>query len=139
MDPIFRRLSTLFKSYLQNESDNTNYSQSYFDNEEQEAWEELEEFLKTGQTKSSTHYQDHRQKQDQNMSQEEILLQKAYMVLGLKSEATFEEIKQRHKELLLKNHPDKHTDSDFSQKTATEKTQAINEAFQLIKKKKKYR
>jgi len=134
MDPILDRLGTLFKSFLQ--SEDRDYDFTFDDRDQQDAWDELEEFLKTGNSTSQSSYrrESSYSYSSGGTSQGDILLQKAYMVLGVSSQATMDEIKIRHKELLRKHHPDRHAGDDSKVAEATKKTQAINEAFQLIKK-----
>ncbi|KAK3908409.1 DPH4-like protein [Frankliniella fusca] len=52
-----------------------------------------------------------------------------YDVLGCNENATFEEIKRRYQELILKSHPDKATASDSSKEIFIK----INEAWQTLR------
>jgi len=61
---------------------------------------------------------------------------KAYEVLGLSQNATFQEIKSKYRTLVRKHHPDVLMGKGASQDIidqATEKLQQINEAYELLK------
>ena len=51
-------------------------------------------------------------------------------VLGVKADATMNEIKIKYRELALKFHPDRHADKKF----AEGKFKEINEAYEILKK-----
>jgi DnaJ like chaperone protein len=62
-----------------------------------------------------------------------------YAVLGLAPSATVEEIKRSYKKLMSQYHPDKVASlSQQLQKEAAEKAKAINEAYQIIERRRKF-
>ena len=59
----------------------------------------------------------------------------AYIILGLTSSATDEEVKKAYREMAKKNHPDKVAYlGDDVRKAAEKKFQEINDAYDRIKK-----
>lgn len=56
-----------------------------------------------------------------------------YSVLGIRSDATDEEVKQAYRELARKYHPDRYRDSDLAD-LASEKMKEINAAYEQIQK-----
>lgn len=67
-----------------------------------------------------------------------LTLDEAYRILGIRPDATFEEITRAYKEKIQKTHPDKvsHMSEELQEK-AKELTMRLNEAYELIKKCKK--
>ncbi len=55
-----------------------------------------------------------------------------YRVLGLQSTASLNEVKKRHRELILRHHPDRAQAEGRDVGEATRRTQAINEAYREI-------
>lgn len=55
-----------------------------------------------------------------------------YLVLGLGSTASLNEVKKRHRELILRHHPDRAQAEGRDVGEATRRTQAINEAYREI-------
>jgi DnaJ like chaperone protein len=73
---------------------------------------------------------------DQRPRSRADLLSEAYAILGLKREATAEEIKRAYRRLLSQYHPDKLAAKDLSpelMRKATEKTREIKAAYERIK------
>jgi hypothetical protein len=67
-------------------------------------------------------------------SRGKIKLEIAYKILDLSPDATFEQVKARHKKLQMVYHPDANVGfSEHDRKEAEEKTKDINEAFDKIK------
>ncbi len=63
----------------------------------------------------------------------------AYKILEISSNATEQEIKKAYRKMAIKYHPDKvaHLGEDF-QKSAKEKFQKVNEAYEIIKKQRNF-
>ena len=55
-----------------------------------------------------------------------------YAILGVKKEATLDEIKKAYKELVRKWHPDKHVNNPESKDKADRKFKEINEAYNVL-------
>ena len=99
-----------------------------------EAWEELDEYLKTGKNreKPQSKYQ-----YEQSWSPPpgfDETLKHAYANLDVPFGVPFEEVKRSYKNLVRKYHPDRFALDPEKQKLATQITQRINESFQKIKK-----
>ncbi|MBS1233972.1 MAG: djlA, partial [Bacteroidetes bacterium] len=63
----------------------------------------------------------------------------AYEVLGIKQDATPEQVKKAYRQLALKNHPDRVSYlGEEIRKKANEKFTKINEAYEAIKKEKNF-
>ena len=60
---------------------------------------------------------------------------KAYQVLGLDDNASFEEVKEAHRELVKIYHPDKLLKSEKNKEFAKQQFQAITDAYNLLKQK----
>ncbi len=58
----------------------------------------------------------------------------ALIVLGLPSTATWDQINAAHRTLLKEHHPDRHAGNETLIKAATDQSQKINEAYQVLKK-----
>ena len=57
-----------------------------------------------------------------------------YSVLGVKHDASDDEVKEAYRNLVRKNHPDNYTDDNPLKDLANEKMQEVNEAYDLIQK-----
>lgn len=137
MDPIFDRLGRLIRSSFGGESRSA--SQRSSDPLEREAEEELDEFLRTGRNEpkrpgSQGSRTFHEQRRQEARNDVPLAVAKAYALLGLTSTATWDEINAAHRSLLKQHHPDRHAGNDALVKKATDQSQQINEAFQVLKK-----
>ena len=143
MDPIFDRLGRLIRSFGVDSREQTPAS-SGSDSFQQEAEEELEEFLRTGRnTPNKPSGQGNRtfQQQHQRPDHHEVppksvnpTVVQAFSVLGISPEGSWEEINSAHRALLKKHHPDSHAGNEANVKKATAQSQKINEAYQVLKK-----
>ncbi len=125
MDRLFDRLAELLRSFFNTDSQN-------YDPDFQEAWEELDDYLKTGQTTQRRWFGHNRQTWtpppgfDQRLKQD-------YINLEVPPGTPFEEVKSSYKNLLKHYHPDHFASDPKKQQLATQITQKINESFQRIK------
>ncbi len=140
MDPIFDRLGRLIRSLGVDSSGSSRPTRSS-DPLEQEAEDELEEFLRTGRdapkkptSQGGKAYQEQRRQEAPTRPSPDPVLVKAYTALGLPITATWEDINAAHRTLLKKHHPDRHAGNETLLKQATAQSQKINEAFQVLKK-----
>ncbi|MFQ3547204.1 MAG: J domain-containing protein [Termitinemataceae bacterium] len=148
MDKFFDRLGDILKDFLDDDD------RSLFGNSRQspirdpdldEAYEELDEFLRTGKNTGprsrhswsgeSNRY--HRSTTDsgaysQSTSSVPEVLRKDFEELGLPFGASEEECKAAYKRLLKVHHPDRHAGHPANMKKATEKSARINAAYQRI-------
>lgn len=66
-------------------------------------------------------------------------LQSAYIILGISSDVTFDELKKAYRKLVKKHHPDAVANlGDEHQKQAKEKFQQIQQAYEIVKKYKNF-
>ncbi len=63
---------------------------------------------------------------------EEMPIFAAFETLGLPYGTPFDEVKKTYRKLMREYHPDKHSGSPEAEKLATEKTQEITAAYELI-------
>lgn len=56
----------------------------------------------------------------------------AFECLGLPYGTPFEEVKKKYRQLMREYHPDRHTESPEAERAATQKTQEITAAYELI-------
>jgi curved DNA-binding protein CbpA len=143
MDPIFDRLGRLIRSFGIDTSEHPS-SSGNSDPFQKEAEDELEEFLRTGRDArrkpssqgNRTFQQQHRQESGRETPAQpsDPILTHAFAVLGVSSEASWDQINSAHRALLKKHHPDSHAGNEAQVKQATAQSQKINEAYQILKK-----
>lgn len=63
---------------------------------------------------------------------EEMPIFAAFETLGLPYGTSYEEVKKTYRRLMREYHPDKHADSPEAERLATEKTQELTAAYELI-------
>lgn len=81
------------------------------------------------------------QRSNQQAWQEDSPLQQAYQLLGVQITDSDATIKKAYRKLMSENHPDKLMSAGASEamiKQATERSQAIQQAYQLIKQQRKW-
>ena len=125
MDKLFDRLGELLRSFFNTDSQN-------YDRDFQEAWEELNDYLRTGQTTRSRWFHRHKKTWTPPPGFDESIRQD-YANLDLPPGAPFEEVKHSYKNLLKHYHPDRFALDPEKQRVATQITQKINESFQRIR------
>ncbi len=137
MDQLFDRLSTLLKSLF---AGGTSQNESVFggkDNFFDEAWEELDAFLKQDREKEDFY---RRRNEEQNREQTGYAgtthreVDDALKVLGLTRSADFAEVKMAYKRLLKEHHPDRFASDPIAQKKATEVCAIYNQAYAILEK-----
>ena len=152
MDRFFDRLGDAIKNFLDEDDDKIfgkrgGSGQGFADPDLKDAYDELDEFLKTGQNKPrgaaspgsssrawsdpGTHGQSQRKPAPPGPSE---LLEKDFAELGLPFDASLSDCKAAYKKLLKVHHPDKHAGHPGNMKKATEKSARINAAYQRIEK-----
>ncbi len=148
MDPLFERFERLVRSYLRFGAPSDEwFEQHQEDTDYQEAWEELDEFLRTGSStgasagSSSSRSSGGRSGQRQGpggftgtahrMPPEE--LRKDYALFGVAFGAPFPEVRNAYRKLMRTHHPDLHAGNQATQDEATQKSQELNTAYQRIK------
>ena len=95
-----------------------------------EAWEELDEYLRTGKSRVQPE-QEHRRRPGEQSSSPSLA--QDYANLELKLGASFENVRSSYKRLLKKYHPDRFANDPEKQKLATEITQKLNQSYQTIR------
>ena len=130
---IWDRLGNVIKSYI------NDYSEDVFrgsspkgqfkagDPDLNAAYEELDEFLQTGENKKKPPSHDEPKRPP---PPEE--LHKDFAELGLTPEASFEECRAAYKKLLKIHHPDKHSRHPDNMKKATEKSARVNASYKRL-------
>lgn len=91
-----------------------------------------------GMIKAQAAFQQQRQQQSQGNTEEDINL--AYSALGVERSATDQEVKKAYRKLMSENHPDKLSGQGVPEdmiKLATERSQKIQSAYDVIKKQRK--
>lgn len=143
MDALFDRLTTLLKSLFasdtrQHTADyDARYHSTSYDPFFNEAWEELDAFLRNDREKQEQFRQKHEEEQrswanNREFSTNEI--DDALRVLGLTRKASFAEVKQAYKRLLKEHHPDRFAADPVAQKKATEVCAIYNQAYAILEK-----
>ena len=133
MDRLFDRLSSLIRSLMQDQESTTYRPSRSGDPDLDQAMDELDEFLKTGQDAEPE--EPPRQSQARSRPRGEVPedIVQAYRNLELTPSATMEQVRESYRRLMRTYHPDKHTDDAEKQRIATEITQKITESFMKIR------
>ncbi len=125
MDRFFDKLGNLLRSIIREEpEDNINQR----DPDLKAAWEEIDEFLKTGYNRQRSRAKSRPVK---NIPVPEVYKQD-FINLEIHPTASLEEVKRSYKKLLRKYHPDRHADNPQKQQMATRITQKLNVSYQRI-------
>ncbi len=140
MDPLFERFHRLVRSYIRFGAPSDEwFEQHKVDNDYQEAWEELNDFLRSGSgTYTSGAYRNSsgtagRGASDSAPPLPPEELRKDYVLLGVEFGAGFQEVRTAYRSLMRSHHPDLHAGNQAKQQEATLKTQELNTAYQRIK------
>jgi len=137
MSDFFDRLGSLFKSiFTDDEKSSSNHTGRYYDDDMQDAWDELEDFLNEGKAERPKRERPEAGREDAGTSRrkaQQEALRQDYANLKVPFATPFAEVKNAYKKLLRQYHPDKHAADPSKQKIATEITQKINQSFQKIR------
>ena len=142
MDPLFDRIGNLFKSLFQDEQEERHFrSRASSDPDIQDAWEELDEFLKSGKNEGpksgSARTGQRARSQYSHASQRATApdeLRTDYGNLEVSPGASMEEVRKAYKRIIRQYHPDRYANDPKKLAYATEITQKINQSYQRIKK-----
>ncbi len=129
MDRFFDALGDFLRSLLEG-----NRSSGYDsrDPDVREAMEELDEYLRTGQSRLRSGPDPRRESRQEAQPRPSESLRRDYANLEVHFGAAFEEVRAAHRRLLRRYHPDRFARDPEKQRLATEITQKINESFQRI-------
>jgi DnaJ-domain-containing protein 1 len=133
MDQIFDRLGNLLKSTLRSDTNETVRNTSYSDPDLQDAWDELNDFLKNDDDTPRGSGPSFTESTFTRPSSIPQSVTDAYELLGVSPATSTIDIAKAYKTLLLKHHPDRVASDASKVASATEKTKLINRAFQDIK------
>jgi len=140
VDQIFDRLGNLLRSLFQDEeapvSEGTRRTSS-MDPDLDEAWEELDEFLKTGKDSGASrgaNQQYQYRKSTTSGSGIPDELKRDYANLEVAPNADAATVRKAYHKLIRQYHPDRFAHDPEKQKHATEITQKINQSYQRITK-----
>lgn len=137
---IFRRASRILKSKVNDAAETIFSEKKELDDFEQElkksSQQKNQEQSSSSQTRNKTHSQQRQREQQYARTKKgEMTDEECFAVLGLKSNATNEQIKFAYKKLITQYHPDKVANLGSElQELASKKTKEINEAYQTLKK-----
>ena len=137
MDQIFDRFGRLLKSVFQDigldSSDQDNGQ--YTDPDMQDAWDDLDDFLKTGKESDAKTRERADSGTYNNSEGPDEALRRDYANLEVPFGASRSEVKKAYKNLLKKHHPDKFASDPEKLKTATLICQKLGESYTRIMKK----
>lgn len=131
MGQLFNRISRFVKSEV---DDYEVTSHNYNDDSDDELKRIIDELNKdkTSNEKSYDNIKDNNPQKNENNG---FTLNDAYFILGLKPDATIDEIKSSYKQRMKEYHPDRVASLGVELKQlAEQKTQQINKAYEMIKK-----
>ena len=141
MDGFIDRLAELLKSLFGSEERSTT-SQRPIDPDVQAAWEELDEYMRTGSSGQSGRSTSGgsagrsaggAQGGAKSPRRVDESLRQDYANLEVPFEASAEEVRASYKRLMLKYHPDKYPGDPEKQKIALEIAKKINQSFERIR------
>jgi DnaJ-domain-containing protein 1 len=135
MPDIFDSIESFFRSLFHGDDDyikDSSGKRQYYDPDMQDAWDELEEYLREGKNKPKPQRPHHDTVREQKLKMLRAALKNDYAILKVPFDASFEQVKKSYKTLLRQYHPDRFARDPERFKTATEITQKINQSFQKI-------
>lgn len=129
MEGFIDRLAELLKALFGNEQDRPR-TQRPIDPDVQAAWEELDEYMRTGANRSAG-ARDRSEARAPRPPDES--LRGDYANLEVPFGADINEVRASYKRLMLKYHPDKHAGDPEKQRLALEIAKKINQSFERIR------
>ncbi|MCF7915072.1 MAG: J domain-containing protein [Spirochaetaceae bacterium] len=137
MDPLFERFERLLRSYIRFGAPSDEwFEQAQGDTDYQEAWNELDEFLRNGSSSDRSNGSGRTTGSSKAGTTERLPpeeLRKDYSLLGVAFGATFTEVRNAYRRLMRTHHPDLHASDSNKQREATHTSQQLNTAYQRIK------
>jgi hypothetical protein len=130
---IWERLGSVIRSYITDESEKLfgNRSKWRSDPDLDEAYEELDGFLKGKDRRERVPDREETEKQKKPRSVPEEI-RRDFAELGLTPDATAEECKEAYKKLLKIHHPDRHANHEGNMNKATDKSARVNAAYDRL-------
>ncbi|MCX7736399.1 MAG: DnaJ domain-containing protein [Candidatus Kapabacteria bacterium] len=131
MGQILNRIFKIAKSYINSESDLSSANR-IIGGEDEELKRIIDELNQDKQKQTSDQKS---QSQDKQWKDADLSIDKAYEILGLKKDASIDDIKSAYKQKIKDYHPDRvATLGEELRNLAAKKTIEINKAYELIKK-----
>jgi len=136
MKQIFNRLSDIAKSYSNNNDDIDYIINNSKDNrsDRKKADDELRDIIDNLDGENKGYSESNKDKQTNTFADNKIDLKSAYLIIGVKNNASYEEVKLAYRKKIKEYHPDKVASLGAEIQTlARKKTQEINIAYDLIR------
>jgi DnaJ-class molecular chaperone len=133
---IIDRLGDFLRSVLGDEEPSRGRpagGQRFVDPDVQEAWQELDDFMRTGTEPPRQDGAGESRAGDARRAARDEALRQDYANLEVPFGADIETVRRSYKHLILKYHPDKYAGDPQKQKAALEITKKINESFEKIR------
>lgn len=127
MDTFFSRVEQVIKTLLKTDAEAERRQADTFYSE---AWEELEEYLRTGESPSSPADQTFSGSSEYEPQPEAA---EDYRNLELEPDADFATVKQAYRRLMRIYHPDRYAGDPKRQRVATEISAKLNASFNRIR------
>ncbi len=130
------RLAELFKSLFGDggeRRESPDLGNGFVDPDVSEAWKELDEYLRTGKSGESRGAGGKRENAGRMHGPRDEDLRQDYANLEVPFGADVGDVIKAYKTLILRYHPDKHSQDPEKQRIATEITKKINESFERIR------
>lgn len=124
---IFDRLGNLMRTILDDDDTGDGTPGQYSDPDEQAAWQELEDFMRSDSTAARPSAE---RSDDAPMP---ATLRKDFRNLEVPIGAPLSEVRKAYKRLMATFHPDRHSADPEKLRTATEVTKKLNQSFQRIR------
>jgi DnaJ-domain-containing protein 1 len=131
------RLGDFLRSLFRDDREGTDPSASatgsggFRDPDLKDAWEELDDFMRTGTNKKAG--AERQRSSSQGRRAPDPALRQDYANLEVPFGADIEVVRRSYKNLMMKYHPDKHAGDPAKQRVALEITKKVNESFERIR------